>query len=256
MNTDRLKSILVAVATIGVIVFNWLAAVGYVNGVTPAEISNKYPTLITPAGYAFSIWSLIYIGLIAFTIYQMLPALLERFRSVRSLYILSCLLNCAWIYFWHHDNIAVSFVVIAALAVTLVLITIKLRRDPSTGVYWYARAPFGIYAGWVTAATIVNFTILLVASGVIKPGMASESGYPWLGPVLILTAAAFGVAARVALQNYFFPLAVAWALTAIAIKQTGQTWVIAAAAAGVVACLVAALSFVVNLPSSADRNSA
>ena len=256
MNPDRLKSILVAVATVGVIAFNWLAAAGYVNGVTPAEISNKYPTLITPAGYAFSIWSLIYVGLIAFTIYQLLPAQLERFRSVRSLYILSCVLNCAWIYFWHNDNIAVSFVVIAALAATLILINIKLKGDVSNGEYWFARAPFGIYAGWVTAATIVNFTILLVAAGVINPGMAADSGSPWLGPVLILIAATLGVAGRVVLQNYFFPLAVAWALTAIAIKQTGQTLVIGAAAAGVVACLVAAFSFVVNLPSSEDRKSA
>lgn len=72
--TDRFRAILVLAATIGTIVFNSLAAMGRVGGVTPAEISAKYQTMITPAGYAFSIWSLIYVGLIAFSIYQLLPA--------------------------------------------------------------------------------------------------------------------------------------------------------------------------------------
>src|SRR5688572_22486589 len=91
--TDRMRSILVLAATIGVIVFNWLAATGRLGSDTGA-ISDKYPTMLTPAGYAFSIWSLIYLGIIAFSIYQMLPANLSRFRSVRSFYIFSCALNC------------------------------------------------------------------------------------------------------------------------------------------------------------------
>ena len=59
---DRIRSFLVLAATLGVIGFNALASMGYVNGVTPGEISDNYPTSITPAGYAFSIWSLIYLG--------------------------------------------------------------------------------------------------------------------------------------------------------------------------------------------------
>src|SRR6185436_13362776 len=102
MLKDRLGSILLMLATIATIVYNALAATGYVNGITPAEISDRLPTIITPAGYAFSIWSLIYVGLIAFSVYQALPANLSRFRVQRNLYIVSCLLNCAWIYFWHH----------------------------------------------------------------------------------------------------------------------------------------------------------
>ena len=56
---DKFRSYLVPLATLGTIAFNWLAAVGRVNGVSPDVISDKYPTPITPAGYAFSIWSLI-----------------------------------------------------------------------------------------------------------------------------------------------------------------------------------------------------
>ena len=88
-----MRATLVIVATIATIAFNGLAAAGLVNGVTPDVISDKYPTILTPAGYAFSIWSLIYLGMAAFSVYQFLPANLVRFRPVRSLYIFSCLLN-------------------------------------------------------------------------------------------------------------------------------------------------------------------
>src|SRR5580765_5775754 len=93
---DRIRAVLVIVATTATLVFNALAATGYVNGITPAAISAKYPTVLTPAGYAFSIWSLIYLGLLAFSIYQILPANLARYRAVRPLYVFSCVLNCSW----------------------------------------------------------------------------------------------------------------------------------------------------------------
>ena len=85
------KQILVIVATLGVILINYFAAQGYINNITPQIISNKYPTLITPAGYAFAIWSLIYLGLIGFSIYQALPSQTDnpRFKNVRSLYIVN-----------------------------------------------------------------------------------------------------------------------------------------------------------------------
>ena len=110
-----MRAVLVLVATIGTIAFNGLAAAGYVNGVTPEVISAKYPTVLTPAGYAFTIWSLIYLGLIVFSIYQILPANIVRFRSIRSVYIVSCVLNCAWIFFWHRDQIGLCLILIFGL---------------------------------------------------------------------------------------------------------------------------------------------
>jgi hypothetical protein len=243
---ERMRSFLVLLATLGTIAFNWLAAVGRINGVTPEMVSNQYPTSITPAGYAFAIWSLIYFGLIAFSIYQLLPANIDRFRSVRSLYILSCALNCAWIYFWHNDQIVICLAIIAALAVTLFFINYQLQTPETTGENWIAKGTFGIYFGWVTAATLVNFAVMLVYLKVELSGSAAA-----LLPVgLILLAAALGVLMRARYRNYFYPLAIAWALTAIAVKQSGQTFVVTAAAIGVIACLLASISFVMNLNSS------
>ncbi len=244
--TDRLRSILVLLATIGTIVFNTLAANGLVGGVTPAEISDRYPTPITPAGYAFAIWSLIYLGLIIFSIYQLLPANVARFRSIRSLFIISCVLNCGWIYFWHNDQIALCLGIISALLLTLFFINWRLLNTSSLTEYWFVKAPFSIYFGWVTAATLVNFAIFLKATS------TDISGGTWtaIAVILIALAATLGVLVRFRLSNYLYPLAIAWALTAIGVKQSGQTLVVTAAAFGTIACLIATLSLVVNLPSS------
>ena len=242
---DRVRSYLVLAATIGVIVFNWLAATGRLGGVDTGAVSDKYQTLVTPAGYAFSIWSLIYVGLIAFSVYQLLPANVARFRAFRSLYIFSSALNCAWLYFWHDEQIVICFVIIATLAGTLLAINYVIREPESSADSWLAKAPFGLYFGWVTAATAVNFAIMLKYLRV----EISPSAERWLAVVLILLVAAIAVAVRLKLRNYFAPLAVAWALTAIAVKQSGQTAVVLACAAGVIACLIASLSFVMSLQS-------
>ena len=247
--TDRMRSILVLAATLGVLVFNWIAATGRVGSLDTGTISDLYPTVLTPAGYAFSIWTLIYIGLVAFSVWQLLPANVTRFRPLRSLYVFSCALNCAWLYFWHADQIVLCFGILAALSATLAVINYLLRQPESLADGWAAKAPFGLYFGWVTVATMVNFMVMLKYLRIdLSPPVEMT-----LGVVLILLAAAIGVVVRLKLMNYFFPLAVAWGLTAIAVRQSGRTLVVASAAAGVVACLIASLSFVMSLRSSQDR---
>lgn len=243
---DRIKPILVIIATIGVIVFNFLAGTGYLGGIDPGAISDKYPTRITPAGYAFAIWSLIYTGLFAFGIYQFLPKNEQRFRSVRTIYIASCAANCAWLYFWHHEMILLCLATISVLLATLAFINIKLQTVESYGDHWLAKAPFGLYFGWVTVATILNATIALVYLNV----RFSDAATTYSGAALLLIAAILGVIVRWKMRNYFYPLAVAWALTAIAVKQSGQTIIVATAAVGVIACLIASLSFVMHMKSS------
>src|SRR5260221_313749 len=102
-STERIRSVLVLLATLGSVAFYWMSAAGYLDGRTSARISAKFPSVVTPADYAFTIWGVIYLGLIAFSIYQALPAQIDRFRPIRSIYIVSCVLNCVWIYFWHAE---------------------------------------------------------------------------------------------------------------------------------------------------------
>lgn len=241
--SDRFRSVLVIVATVGTIAFNWLVNTGQVGGVTPKIVSDAYPTVLTPAGYAFAIWSLIYLGLIAFSIYQALPGKYAQYRSIRSVYIVTCVLNCAWLYFFLMDAIVICFMIIAALALTLIGLCYRFKNTESMQETLAAKNVFGLYGGWVVTATFVNLSLMLVY---IEADI-SQSAWIWLGSGIILLAGAIAVAVRLYLNNFIFPLAVAWGLTAIAVEQSGKTLIVASAAVGVIACLIASASIVMTL---------
>jgi hypothetical protein len=241
---EKLRQILVPIATIGVIFVNYLAATGKINNVTPEVISDKYATIITPAGYAFAIWSLIYLGMIAFSIYQLLPSQANnpRFRQIRTVYILNCVANCAWIYLWHHDIIIGALGVMFLLLATLVFINVKLQNTETIVETWLAKIPFSIYFGWVTVATILNFSIALVYLGVRMTDFPSQI----LGAILIVVAVILGILMRFKLNLIAYPLTIAWALTAIAVKHGGETIIVVTCAISVIILLLTALSAFLN----------
>lgn len=236
---ERIKQILVILATTAVVAVNYLAAVGYINDKTPAEIADKFPSLLTPAGYAFVIWSFIYFGLIVFSLYQALPsqAANPRFRKIRFVYLLNCAANCAWIFLWHHERIWTALFVIFIILGTLAFINVKLKNKNDPNETWAARVPFGLYFGWVTVATILNFTLALVSSGV----SASSQTNAILASILIAAATILGVVIRLKLSSAAYAVALAWAFTAIAVKHGGETTLIFCTAFGVIFLLIAAI---------------
>lgn len=240
----KIQPLMVLLATVGTLIFNYFAATGTLGGVATNVISDRHPTILTPAGYAFAIWSLIYVGMIAFSIYQLLPSKFEFFAKIRRAYIVSCVLNCAWLYFWSQEQLALCSLIIALLLATLAFINRKLAVTTDAAEYWFGKAPFGIYFGWVTAAALVNLMIALVANGL-------PMGYQeYFGAVFILLAGILSVAVRINIRNYMFPLAIAWAVTAIAVKQSGKTLIVAVAAVAVIMSLIAAVSFVMSQPEA------
>jgi benzodiazapine receptor len=245
---DRFRAVLVLLAAIATIVFNTLAAMGYVNGVTPAQVSAKYETVLTPAGYAFSIWTLIYVGLVGFSIYQLMPSQILRFRRVRTLVIASCVLNCGWVFFWHQERLGACLVLIVGLALVLGLIVWQLGPAASLGEWLGTRAVFGLYFGWVTCAAFVNLLIWLQYSGLISVAAATP-----LAVVFMLMAAGLAVLVRWRLSDFMFPLAAAWALTAISVKQSGNTAIVVAGAIGTMTALITAGSVVTRLKDSSSE---
>lgn len=235
--TEKIRQILVVLATAGVIIINYLGGTGAINNTRVGDVSDKYPTLLTPAGYAFSIWSLIYLGMILFSIYQALPrhTANPRFLKIRTLYIASCVANCAWIYFWLHEQILIATAVIFILLAALVFININLKGANSLAETWLARLPLSIYFGWVTVASIINATVALVFAGVETTNATATA---W-ACVLIVVATVLGVLIRWKLSLPAYALTVAWALTAIAVKQSGKTLIVTLCAFGVVALLIA-----------------
>ena len=84
MNKDTLRQLLVVLGVIAVIVVNILANALPLNGLDTGEISDRFDIYFVTAGYVFSIWLPIYLGLIAYAIFQALPAQKEnpRLRSI------------------------------------------------------------------------------------------------------------------------------------------------------------------------------
>lgn len=149
------------IAFIVVIVVNILSSALPLNGRTAGEISDSLPSYFTPAGYTFAIWGLIYTALLAFTIYQALPAQRKRpfLTQIGWWFVLSSIANSAWLFSWHYAAYGLSILFMLALLLTLVLIYLRLgngRTGQPLAERLLVQAPFSLYLGWITVATIAN----------------------------------------------------------------------------------------------------
>ncbi len=240
--SEKIKQILVIAGTISVIFINYLAGMGKIGGVTPSYISEKYPTFITPAGYAFSIWGLIYMGMILFSIYQALPSKTKEFGKVRLFYIITCVANIGWIFLWHYGFISASLLAMLTLLASLALININLIDADAFKDWLSIKVPFSIYFGWVTVATILNVTILLASLGI----EASYTTAIIYSCVLVVIATLLGIVLREKLNIVAYPITIAWAVTAIAVEQSGKTALIVVCAFAVMALIFSAFTFVLK----------
>ena len=109
---DTLRQVLVALSVAATLVVNVLANALPFNGITTAQVSDQFHVYFVPAGYVFSIWGLIYIGLIAYAVFQALPAQREnpRLRKVGCFVVLGCLANSVWLFLWHYQQFPLTLV--------------------------------------------------------------------------------------------------------------------------------------------------
>lgn len=205
------------------IVVNALANILPINGKTTSQVSDMYPNLFTPIGLTFSIWGVIYLFLLLYTLYQTgaLGRLSgeenARISKIGVPYILSCLANTAWILCWHYDYIALSVVVMLALLSLLVLLYLKTRpaADAPLKFRVLVAAPFSLYFGWITVATIANISALLV--GFHWGGLGVP---PDLWTVAVITVAVLlTVAVQHKHKDVLFSYVVIWALLGIFIRH-------------------------------------
>ena len=145
-------------------------------------------TLLAPAGPAFSIWSVVYVGLAAYTVWQWLPvnAVTDRTRRSGWLVAVSMLLNAAWLLVTQQGWIWVSVVVIGALMVVLglVLAALAAHQPRTTAERIVVDGTIGLYAGWVAVATCANVAAALVDSGVEVASPAAD----WIGVAVLVVA--------------------------------------------------------------------
>jgi hypothetical protein len=208
------------------IALNAMATSIPLGGKTPPEISAQYPSLFTPAGFTFSIWAVIYLGLLCFVVYQALPAQRRDARLARidALFKFNCLANAAWILAWHYDYLVLSLLIMAAILLSLVAIYRRLRV-PGDEVPPLVRLPFSLYTAWICVATIANISILQTAFGWDDVGMGAVH---WTLLKLAL-AGAVGVSMVTRKSDAAFGLVIAWAAYGISVKQAATPAVAGAA---------------------------
>lgn len=224
---DRLRQISVVLTILATIVVNALANILPINGQNTGAISDRFHVYFVPAGYVFSIWGIIYIGLIAFAIFQALPAQREnpRLRLTGWWVSLGGLANIAWIFLWHYEKFPLTLVAMLILLSTLIVTYVRLGiglSKTSALETWMARVPFSIYLGWITVATVANITDVLDFIGWNGFGIAPEIWMSvMLAAVLILAALMSFIRRDVA-----YVLVILWALAGITVKQASVTAVV------------------------------
>jgi hypothetical protein len=203
-----------AIALAGVILVNTLANALPINGQTTGEISAKYSNLFVPAGWAFSIWGVIYLLLIIWVVLGIVRHRrgenVDYILGVSRLFWISCAANMAWIFAWHFDQLILSVVLMLVLLLSLLQIYLRLLPQRENIPAW-AHAPFSIYLGWVSVASIANVSALLVDF--------DWRGGPW--PETLWTVAMIVVATLLGLffilkkKGALYGLLIVWALAAI-----------------------------------------
>lgn len=217
---DLVRQILVLIALVATIFVNYLSNTLPLNGRTPGEISDSFPVRFTPAGYVFSIWSIIYLGLIAYAIYQALPGQRAnpRLRAIGWLFIVSCLANIGWLFAWHYGFYPLSLLIMLALLGTLIVLYARLYPSfglASTAERWTTHITFRIYLGWITVATIANATIVLYNLGWQGAPLTAAD---WAA-FLIFTGTLIGIFFALRLRDAAYPLVLVWAFIGIYVKQ-------------------------------------
>ncbi|MEX2356302.1 MAG: tryptophan-rich sensory protein [Thermaerobacterales bacterium] len=224
---------------------NILANALPLNGQTTGAISDRYPVLFTPAGYVFAIWGVIYLCLAAFVVYQARVHEWDVYAGrIGHLFILSCALNSAWIFAWHFDLLALSTLIIVGLLLTLISLYLRLAPPPDGQVLawqerWLVKAPFSLYLGWISVATIANVSILLYSAGWQRWGLSDVT---WTVTMMVV-AAVLAIVMGKREGDFIFVLVVAWALAGIGVRHDAVAEIafVAWVLAGILAVLVLVL---------------
>jgi hypothetical protein len=216
---DILRQISVVLTIVATIVVNVLADALPINGLGTGQISDMFKVYFVPAGYVFSIWGLIYLGLIAYAIFQVLPAQREnpRLRSTGWWVCLGGLANMAWIFLWHYEMFALTVIAMLVLLGTLIVTYLRLgisRTKVTPAERYTTHLTFSIYLGWITVATVANITSLL---DYLNWNGFGISPVIWMGIVL---AAVFIIAGLMNFtrRDIAYTAVILWALAGIAVK--------------------------------------
>lgn len=227
---DTSRQITNLVTVIIALTVNILASTLPLNGQNTGEISDRFHVYFVPAGYIFAIWGIIYIGWIAFVIYQFRFSQKEspRLRRLGYLFALSGIANAAWLFCWHYNKFGLSVLVMLTLLGLLIASYLRLDVNRSAvfnAERWSVDIPFSIYLGWITVATVANVTDLLYLVDWNGFGIAAQT---W-AVIMIAIASLVGLLMTLTRKDAAYLFVLVWSFVGIAVKQTPAPTVVIAA---------------------------
>ena len=242
-----MRKYLPLLATVVVIAINAAANIVPINGINTGEVSALYPTGFTPAGWVFAIWSLIYLGLLAFGVFALrVPDERSgRARGIEPAYLVSCLANAIWIFMWHYQRLLESLLLMLVIFASLLVIYVRLRAAPaaSRGERICVDMAFSLYFGWITTATLANLAAWFFDLGVYPFRLAMDD---W-AILTVVTATAVYTAVGVRTQDAIYTAVFAWASLGIVLQTMEISHAVRlAAAAGCAVMVVVTLVSVVT----------
>ena len=214
-----LRQVAVIISTLVTLTVNGLANALPLNGLGTGEISDRFQVYFVPAGYVFSIWGLIYLGLLAFTIFQALPTQRENPRLARIGWavVIGNLANATWIFFWHYLLFPLSLLAMVILLATLLFIYTRLEigiTNVGKLERWLVNIPFSVYLGWITVATIANTADVL---DFVKWGQFGISDEAWMVIILVVVTAIAWIMSLTR-KDIAYLSVLLWALAGIGVK--------------------------------------
>ncbi|MEJ2242357.1 MAG: tryptophan-rich sensory protein [Candidatus Bathyarchaeota archaeon] len=194
-----------------------------IGGQVTADVSDANFTLITPAGYVFSIWGVIYVLLGIFVIFQALPSQQEKdfHNKIGWLFVLSSVLNIVWLFLWQYEYLLFSVVLMFMLLATLIAIYLRLDIGKSSVDLREKIAvhlPFSTYLGWITIASIANVATTLVSINWDSFGLDPEI---W-ALLIIIVALLLSLIVVITRRDVAYGLVIIWAFIGISVAQTAQ----------------------------------
>lgn len=231
------RQIITILVTLLTIVLNVLANALPFNGQGTGEISDRFPILFVPAGYVFSIWGLIYIGMILFTVYQALNSQRENslIDNIAPAYWIANMANNVWLFLWHWEFFPLTLIAMFTILLSLISLYRQFNKTESQltpSELWLVKVPFSIYLGWISVATIANISQVLFFTGWNGFGLSPEI---WTVNMLAV-GAVLGILMLLRERDFAYAAVITWAFIGIAAKQANNPTIVysAWAAAGLI----------------------
>mmetsp|Transcript_11045 Transcript_11045/g.17144 ORF Transcript_11045/g.17144 Transcript_11045/m.17144 type:complete len:293 (-) Transcript_11045:386-1264(-) len=189
---------------------------GYGYGKSVTEISDEYPTIITPPGWAFAIWGIIFTLEGIFSVWQLCQSQNNRVLSevVGPWWICACLFQTAWNFIAAGELFIIAAFALGGISSCLAVMCLQGADAKMTvAEYILVKVTFGIHAGWTCIATFLSFNVVAVARDVSSHGQLA------LAIVSLALVLVIGIFVGVVKRNVAYSLALGWGVFAISQNQ-------------------------------------